>query len=150
MKDRIHSDIKVAMKARNRVRLTTLRMILADLQHKEKEDHSPVDNKTAVQILQSMTRKRKEAIEQFRKGKREDLVEKELAEIKIIAEYLPQQMSEEEIKKNVLHVIDEHGATSLRETGKIMGAIMKELAGKADGTLINRIVKQELQKLESK
>ncbi len=149
MKDRIHSDIKVAMKARDSVRLTTLRMILADLQRKEKEDRSPVDNKTAVQILQSMTRKRKEAIEQFRKGKREDLVEKELAEMEIIAEYLPQQMSEEEIQKNVIAVIDELGATSLRETGKIMGAIMKKLAGKADGTLINRIVKQELQKLES-
>jgi hypothetical protein len=148
VKDRISEDIKKALKAKDTLRLSTLRMILAELQNREKEKRIPVDSDTFNQILQSMTRKRKEAIDLFHKGKREDLAEKELKEIDIIAEYLPKQFSEQEIKEHVIEAISELGARGAKETGKVMGVLMKKLSGKADGGSISRIVKEELQKLD--
>ncbi len=149
MRERISSDIKTAMKEKNAFRLSTLRMILAELQRKEKEKGTLVDNQTANQILQSMTRKGKEAVEQFRKGGRDDLAEKELLEIKIIAEYLPKQLSDDKIKEHVLSAISELGVKGPGEIGRIMGVLMKKLSGQADGSSLSRIVKEELQKLES-
>ena len=149
MKDRISKDIKEAMKSKDTLRLSTLRMVMADLQRKEKEKGILVDNETANQILQSMIRKRREAIEQFRKGGREDLAEKEQQEIKIIEQYLPAQLSEEEIREHSLTAISELGVRGPREMGRVMGVLIKKLSGRADGSLISRIVKEELQKIQS-
>ena len=149
MKDRISQDIKQAMKAKDVLRLSTLRMILADLQRKEKEKGEPVDEPAAVQILQSMVRKRKEAIEQFRKGGREDLADKEQQEIKIVEQYLPEQLSEDKIRRQAEAVISELGVRGPREMGKVMGVLVKKIAGRADGGTVSRIVKDALQKLES-
>ena len=95
MKDRISQDLKTAMKSRDTDRLSTLRMILSEVQYKEKEKGIAVDDQAVVQILQSMVRKRREAAEQFEKGGRRDLSEKELAEITVIESYLPEQLAEE-------------------------------------------------------
>jgi hypothetical protein len=149
MKDRISQDIKEAMKNKNAVKLSTLRMIMAELQRKEKEKGIPVNNETAHQILQSMIRRTKEAIEQFRKGGREDLAEKEQQEVKIIEQYLPEQLSEDEIIEHVHTAISELGVRGPKEMGRVMGVLVKKLSGRADGSSISRIVKEELQKLQS-
>ena len=149
MKDTISQDIKHALKNRETEKLSTLRMILAELQRKEKEKGVAVDEDAAKQILQSMVRKRKEAIEQFIKGARQDLADKEQREIEFIKHYLPEQLSENQVREHVLATISELGVRSPKEMGKIMGALMKKLSGQSDGGLVSRIVKEELQKLES-
>lgn len=149
MKDKISGDIKEAMKSRDTSWLSTLRMIMAEIQRKEKEKGIAVDDDAVVQILQSMARKHKDAIEQFRKGGRDDLADKEQAELVIVQAYLPEQISEDEIRAEAQNTIAEVGATGPKEMGKVMGVLVKKLAGKADGGTISRMVKEELQKLQA-
>ena len=148
MKEQISLDIKAAMKSKDAERLSTLRMILADIQRKEKEKGLAVTDETVVQILQSMVRKRKEAIEQFRKGGRDELAEKEQREIAVIEGYLPEQLSEDDISDAAREAITALGVSGPREMGKVMGVLVKKLGGRADGGTISRIVKAELQKLD--
>jgi len=149
MKDRLSQDIKKAMKEKAVLRLSTLRMALADFQKKEKEKGEPVTDEAAIQIFQSMVRKRKDSVEQYRKAGREELAQKEEQEIAIIKEYLPEPVSEEKIREHTVKTISELGVNGPKEMGKVMGSLAKQLAGKADGGTISRIVKEELQKLES-
>ncbi len=147
MKERISQDIKKALKAKEVLRLSTLRMALADFQKKEKEKGVPVKGEEAIQIIQSMIRKRKDSVEQYRKAQREELAQKEEQEITILTEYLPEQISEEQIRELVIKTISELGVTGPKEMGRVMGSLVKQLSGKTDGGTISRIVKEELQKL---
>ncbi len=149
MKERITQDIKVAMKARDAVRLSTLRMMLSEVQYKEKEKGLAVNDQVVVQIMQSMVRKRREAAEQFEKGCRPDLVEKELAEITIIESYLPEQLTEDALCELVCEAIAESGAQGMQQMGAVMKCCMPKVAGRSDGSTVSAIVKQELQKLSS-
>lgn len=149
MKDRITQALKAAMKNKEPLKVSILRMVLAEIQRKEKEKGIAVDNDTVIKILYSMIKKGQEAAEQFQKGGRQDLAEKENQEVAIIESFLPKQFTEEEIKQEALSVIAELGARSVRELGKIMSILTKKLAGKAQGAVISRIVKEELQKRES-
>ena len=149
MKERVSQDIKKAMKAKGVLRLSTLRMALADFQKKEKEKGEPVKDEEAIQIIQSMIRKRKDSVEQYRKAGREELAQKEEQEITILNEYLPEQMSEEQVRELAIKTISELGVTGPKEMGRVMGSLVKQLSGKADGGTISRIVKEELQKLAS-
>jgi hypothetical protein len=145
-KDRISQDIKAAMKIKDAPRLSSLRMIMAELQVKEKEKGLAVDDSTATQILHSMIRKRRDAIEQFRKGNREDLAQKEELEIAVIQAYLPAQLTDDEIRAHTRAAMAEMGAQGPQDMGKLMGVLMKKLSGSADGGSVSRIVKEELQK----
>jgi len=147
VKDKISHDIKEAMKSKDSVRLSALRMILAELVNKEKEKGIPVTPEQAVQVLQSMIRKRKDAIEQFRAAGRNDLAEKEAAEIGVIEAYLPAQLSEEAVRAHVVEAIAQLNATSPKDMGKVMGMLTKKLAGSVSGSVLSSIVKEELQKL---
>jgi uncharacterized protein len=149
VKDRISQDIKEAMKAKDEVRLSALRLMLTEFVRKEKEKGIPPTTEQCVQILQTMVRKCKDAAEQFTGGNRPELAAKELAEVAIIESYLPAQLSEEKILQEALAAIAETGAKSQKEMGKVMGLLTKKLAGQADGSVISRIVKEELQKLGS-
>jgi len=149
VKERITRDIKVAMKARDAVRLSTLRMLLSEVQYKEKEKGLAVDDQAVVQIMQSMVRKRREAAELFEKGDRADLVEKELAEITIIESYLPEQLTEDALRALVLEAIAVSGARGMQQMGAVMKCCMPKVAGRSDGSTVSAIVKQELQKLSS-
>ena len=149
MKERISQDIKKAMKAKEVLRLSTLRMALADFQKKEKEKGEPVKDEEAILIIQSMIRKRKDSVEQYRKAGREELAQKEEQEITILNEYLPEQMSEEQVRELAIKTISELGVTGPKEMGKVMGSLVKQLSGKTDGGTISRIVKEELQNLAS-
>jgi uncharacterized protein YqeY len=149
VKDRISQDIKIAMKARDKARLSTLRMILSEVQYKEKEKGIAVDDQAVVKIMQSMVRKRREAAEQFEKGGRPDLVAKELAEIVIIESYLPEQLTEDALRALVLEAVAESGAEGIQQMGAVMKCCIPKVAGRSDGSTVSTIVKQELQKLSS-
>ena len=149
MKERISQDIKKSMKEKAVLRLSTLRMALAEFQKKEKEKGEPVSDEAGIQIFQTMVRKRKDSVEQYRKAGREELAQKEEQEILILKEYLPEPLTEEQVRDLAIKTISELGIKGPKEMGKVMGSLTKQLSGKADGGTISRIVKEELQKLES-
>ena len=149
MKERISQDIKKAMKEKAVLRLSTLRMALAEFQKKEKEKGEPVSDEAGIQIFQTMVRKRKDSVEQYRKAGREELAQKEEQEILILKEYLPEPLTEEQVRDLAIKTISELGVKGPKEMGKVMGSLTKQLSGKSDGGTISRIVKEELQKLES-
>lgn len=149
MKDRIGNDLKAAMKARDTARISTLRMILSEMQYKEKEKGCAVDGQAAVQILQSMVRKRREAAEQFEKGSRPELAAKELAEIVIIESYLPEQLDEDALRALVREAIAETGAQGMQQMGAVMKCCMAKVAGRSEGSAVSAVVRQALQELQS-
>jgi Uncharacterized conserved protein len=143
---RIREDLKAAMKSGNKLRLETLRMLRAQIIEFEKKglDRS-MNEDDEMSILISASKKRKEAIEQFRNAGRMELVEQETKELEIISEYFPKQLSREEAEGIVADLVQRLGATSVKEMGKIMPLAMKELKGKIDSKVISEIVKQKLE-----
>jgi hypothetical protein len=146
MKDRLRSELHQALKNKDSLRAGTIRMMIAALTNKEKERGKPVDEQEAYKVFYSMLRKSEDAINQYQKAKREDLAKKESAEMEIIKEFLPQQLSEEEIRQEAQIVIAEVGAEDMKSMGKVMGILTKKLAGRAQGGVISKIVKEELSK----
>lgn len=144
MKEQLRKELQQAIKSKDTLRAETLRMMIADLTVKEKEHGTSVTEEEAFKVLFSMLRKREDAAQQFRKGNREDLAQKEEAEMQIINEFLPKQLTEEEIRQEARAAIAEVGATDIKSMGKVMGMLSKKLAGKAQGAVISRIVKEEL------
>ena len=147
LKDKISEDLKAAMKSGDKTRLETLRSMRAALMEKEIERRGsgkPVSPEDEIGVLTSAAKKRKESIELFQKGGRQDLVEQESKELAIIQEYLPKQMSEEDVRKIIQDVIVQTGASTAADFGKVMPGVMKILKGKADGKLIQDLVKQSL------
>ena len=142
----ISNDIKEAMKAKDRIRLEALRgvkkeMIEAKTSKGAAEELTDAD---VMKIIQKMVKQRKDSAELFKSQNREDLAEKELAEVEAINVYLPAQLSQEELQPIVKAIIEKVGAASMKEMGKVMGVASKELAGKADGKDISAVVKQLL------
>ncbi|MEQ9309762.1 MAG: GatB/YqeY domain-containing protein [Balneolaceae bacterium] len=148
IKDQIFTDLKVAMKAKDQDRLRVLRSLKAKMMEKEiaerKGGEANLSDEQALQVLTKAAKQRKESITQFTDGGREDLVANEEMELKIIEAYLPELMSEEEVRKIVQQKIAALGATGPQDMGKVMGPIMGQLKGKADGSLVSQLVKEEL------
>ncbi len=145
LKDKINADLKEAMKSGDKVRLQTVRSIRALILEFEKSGaNRELTEEDEIKLLTSAAKKRKDAIEQYRNAGREDLALKEEAELKIIETYLPAQMSEEEVEAKVKEIAGKIGAESKKDFGKLMGAAMKELKGKADGNLIRQIAEKIL------
>jgi uncharacterized protein YqeY len=143
---RINEDLKAAMKAGNKLRLETLRMLRAQIIEFEKKGlDRPMNEDDEMSILMSATKKRKEAIEHFKNAGRTELVEQETKEMEIIAEYLPKQLSREEAERIIEEVIRQSDAGSMKDMGKVMPIAMKELKGKIDSKVISEIVKQKLE-----
>jgi uncharacterized protein len=143
---RINEDLKTAMKAGNKLRLETLRMLRAQIIEFEKKGLDRAMNEDdEMSILISATKKRKEAIEHFQNAGRMELVEQETKELEIISEYMPKQLSREEAENIVTTIIQQSGAISMKEMGKVMPVAMKELKGKIDSKVISEIVKQKLE-----
>lgn len=146
--DKILDDLKSAMKAKDAERLNVLRSLKAKLLEKEiserKDGEATLSDEQVVEVLMKAAKQRKESIDQFEDGGRDDLAEKEKYELKIIEEYLPEMMSEDEIRKVVQEQIEKMGAESMADMGKVMGALMGQLKGKAEGATISKIVKEEL------
>jgi uncharacterized protein YqeY len=149
LKERISQDLKAAMKAKDELRVSTLRMMRAEIQKKEKEKAGVrLTDDIVVQLLHSMVKQHHDSIEQFQRGGRNDLAEKEQSEIRIIESYMPERMSADEIRQVVGEVIEETGATTAKDIGKVMGAVMRRLreTGKlVEGAEVKEIVVQSLQ-----
>jgi uncharacterized protein len=146
LRDKINTDLTAAMKAREAERLSVLRMMKTAVKNKEIELIKELEDAQVLPVLISLIKQRKDSIEQFTKGGRLELAEKEAAEIKIIEEYLPAAVSDEEIVNTVDFVIAELGVTSIKDMGRVMKACMVKFAGRpADGQKISELVKSKLQ-----
>ncbi|MEQ8524259.1 GatB/YqeY domain-containing protein [Gracilimonas sp.] len=148
IQEQIISDIKEAMKAREQDKLRVLRSLKAKLMEKEiserKDGEAKLTDEQAVEVLMKAAKQRKESIEQFEEGGREDLAENEKEELDIIETYLPEMMDEDEVRKVVKEKIEAIGASGMQDMGKVMGPLMGQLKGKADGSMVSQIVKEEL------
>ena len=132
------------MKDGDKFRTTVLRMILAEIQKIEIEEKSDLNELQITSILEKMIKQRNDAIVQFEQAERQELVDKEKQEIDIIKEFLPEQLSEEEVSKLVSDVISEVGAKDMKDMGKVMGSIKPLIAGKADAAVVSQLVKKAL------
>ncbi len=144
LEERLVEEMKQAMKSNDKLRLSTIRMIRSSLKNKEIELRKKLEDEDIVKVIQVMVRKGEESVEQFQAGGRMDLVEKETKEIEILKSFLPQPLSQEEILKIVDETIRETQASSLKDIGKVMKSVMPKMGGKADGKLINQLVKERL------
>ncbi|WP_457569240.1 GatB/YqeY domain-containing protein [Desulfurobacterium sp.] len=144
LKERLIKDMKEAMKAKDKVKLSTIRMINSLIKNAEIDKRGELTDEEIVSLLQKYAKQRRESIELYEKGGRQDLVEKEKAELAIVESYLPEQMGEDEIRKIVEEAIAETGASSPKDLGKIMKIVMPKVKGKADGSVVNRIARELL------
>ena len=145
LKEQIISDMTASMKAQDAKRTSTLRMVKAAMMNREIEKGGQLEDEEMSKLLRSMVKQRRDSIEQYEKGARQDLADKEKAEIDIIEAYLPQAASREEIESAVAAAISEVGANSMKDMGKVMKATQATLSGKnADGKTVSEIVKAKL------
>ena len=144
LEEKLVEEMKQAMKANDKIRLSTIRMIRSSAKNKEFELRRKLEDEDIIKVIQGMVRKGEESIEQFQAGGRNDLVEKEKAEIEILKSFLPQPLTQEEIIKIIDETIQETQSSSLKDLGKVMKAVMLRLGGKADGKVINQLVKERL------
>jgi uncharacterized protein len=143
--DRINEDLKAAMKGRDSDRLSTLRMVKTALKNREIDKMEALTDEEAIKVLQSLVKQRRDSIEQYQKAGRIELAEKETAEIKVIEEYLPAALDDAAIARVVEETIVETGASSMKDMGAVMKAVMAKLAGQTvDGKAVNQIVKSKL------
>jgi uncharacterized protein YqeY len=143
---RIQDDLKTAVRAQDKPRISTLRMVLNALKNAELEEREELTDEKELAVIASYARRIKESIEEFRKAAREDLIAKENGELAIVLSYLPEQMSDDEVRREAARVIADIGAATPRDMGRVMGEMMKRFKGKVDGGAVNRIVSELLGK----
>ena len=145
IQDKIQGQIAAAMRSKDQLRLDVLRMMKSAVKLKEVEKMKALEENEVIAVLNTLVKQRKDSIEQFRKGRREELAQKEEAEIKVIEEYLPAAASEEDIRRAVAEAVQETGAASMKDMGKVMKAALARLTGKsADGARVSQLVKETL------
>ncbi len=146
LKEQLTEDMKTAMKAKaeGKQRLAVIRMVRSAIRQAEIDGKTELDDAGVVSIISKEVKSRRDSIEEFRKGGREDLVEQNEAEIAVLMPYLPKQLSEDEIRELVKAAVAQTGASSPKDMGKVMGALMPKVKGRADGKLVNTIVREAL------
>lgn len=144
MLDKIQNDLKKAQLARDEVTVSTLRLLLSEVKNAEIAKGQDLAEQDIINVVQREIKKRKEAAEGFRKGGREEQAQKEEAEAKVLEQYLPAQLSDEELTKIVEENITEVGASSLQDMGRVIGLVMSQVAPKADGSRVSALVKERL------
>jgi uncharacterized protein len=144
LKDRITEDMKTAMRAGEKERLGTVRLALAAIKQREVDERISLDDTQVLAVLEKMIKQRREAITQFQSGGRADLVAKESAEISVLQQYLPAQMSEAEIDTLIQEAIQSTGAVSIKDMGKVMAAVKPKAQGRADMGALSARIKQKL------
>ena len=140
----LQEELIAAMKAKDKATLTGLRNIIGKLKAQRIDKGEDLTNQECIQILQSAVKQLKDSIEQYEKGGRDDLAKVEAFELKLIVKYLPEQLSEEEIRSLVQKTIKSTGAKSMQDMGRVMGSVMKNLAGAVDGKVVQKIVQEKL------
>lgn len=146
LQEQIDENLTNAMKEKDELKVSTLRMLKSALQNKEIEKKTALNDDEIVQAIQSQIKSRQDSIVLYQQGNRTELAEKEQKEIAILKEYLPEQLSEEEIRHKVKEAIQKTGAQEMKDMGQVMAVLMEELKGKADSSAISAIAKEELQK----
>ncbi len=146
IKEQLSEDIKAAMRARDSERLSTLRLVSAAIKQKEVDERVSLDDAAVLAVLEKMIKQRKDSIAQFQAGGRQDLVDKEQAELAVLVAYMPEQMSESEVAAAVVAGIAAVGASGPQDMGKVMSALKPGLAGKADMGLVSKLLKEKLSK----
>jgi len=144
LKDRITEDMKAAMRAKDAPRLLTIRGLLAAMKQREVDERIELDDAAVIAIVDKLVKQRKDSIQQFAAGARQDLVDKESAELKVLEGYLPARLSAEEIAAEVAAIVAETGATSAADMGKVMAAAKARFAGRAEMGLVSAAVKTAL------
>lgn len=145
LQEKIQNDIAEAMRGKDSLRLSVLRMMKSAVKNKEIEKMKPLDEPEVLVVFNTLVKQRKDSIDQFRKGGREELAQKEEAEIKIIEAYLPAAASDDDVLKAVREAMQESGATTMKDMGKVMAATKAKLAGKTiDGAKVSQMVKEQL------
>ena len=144
LKKSITDDMKSAMKAKDRQALKAVRMILEAIKQKEIDERIELNDAQVMTVIQKMVKQRKDSISQFSDAGRSDLVEIEEAELEIINNYMPEQLSEEEVASFVDKAINDSGANSMKDMGKLMGMLKSQLQGKADMSLVSQLIKSRL------
>ena len=145
LKEQLNSDYKESLKAREKLKVSTIRLMLSEIKYAEIAKRDELSEEELLGVISREARKRKESIEEFAKGGRQDLVDKEKYELSVIEAYLPQQLSEQEVRRMIEGAITEVGASSPGDLGKVMSTLMPRLKGKADGKQVNQIVREMLQ-----
>ena len=140
----LQEELKAAMKAKDKATLTGLRNIIGKLKAQRIDKGENLTDQECIQILQSSVKQLKDSIEQYEKGGRDDLAKVEAFELKLIEKYLPEKLSEEEIRISVQKTIKSTGAKSMQDMGRVMGSVMKNLAGAVDGKVVQKIVQEKL------
>lgn len=142
--NRLSEDMKQAMKNKDKFKLSVIRMVLSSIKYAEIEKKSSLTDDQIIDVLTRELKQRRDSLQEFEKANRTDLIEQVKAEIEILKDYLPEQLSEEELKKVIEDTIQEIGAKSKSDMGKVMSAIMPKVKGRADGKLINKLVQELL------
>jgi uncharacterized protein YqeY len=142
--EQINNDLKTAMKAHDKLSLSVIRMIKSDLLNEQGRTGNELTEADFAAVINRAYKQRKDSINEFQKAGRDDLVAETEAELKVVANYMPEQLSDEELQKIINDVIAETGATSKADFGKVMGKLMPKVKGKADGSKVNEIVKNTL------
>jgi uncharacterized protein YqeY len=146
-KQKLQEELKQSMLARNELKTSVLRMLISAINYYEIQKGGAgyeATQEDIMTVIQNQAKQRRDSIEQFKTAGRQELVDKETKELEILSVYLPQQLSEEEITALVKEAITQTGATSMQDMGKLMGALMPKVKGKADGNLVNKIVRENL------
>ncbi len=138
---KLNEDMVAAAKAKDKIRLSALRMLKTALHNKEIDLMRPLNETETMQVLSGLVKQRKDSIEQFAKGGRQDLVEKEEAELKVLQGFMPSQLSDEEVEGIIRKAIADVGATSVKDMGKVMKVLMPQITGRADGKAAGEKVK---------
>ena len=144
MLNKLQEELKIALKAGERAKMIGLRNIIGKIKAAQIDKGESLTDEESLKILKTAAKQLKESIDQYQKGGRDDLAEKEAFELSLFEKYLPEQLSEEQIREIVKNIVKNTGAGSMQDMGKVMGATMKELAGSADGKIVQKIVKEEL------
>ena len=142
--DQLQDDMKTAMRDGDAERRDTLRMVIAAAQNAAKDKREPLTDEETTAVITREVKKRRESIEAYRNAGRDDLAAQEQLEVDILAPYLPEQMDEEQVRALVAEAVASTGATSQKDMGRVMGALMPKVKGRADGALVSSLVKQEL------
>ena len=145
LKETLQNEMKTALKAKDKIKLTTIRSIINAVKNFEINNKTELDDNGIEKIISTLLKQRKDSIEQFKAGGRQDLVEKEEKELEILRSFLPEQLSVDEVEKIIKDTISELGNVTKKDFGKVMKSVMVKVEGRADGKVVNQLVKKILQ-----
>lgn len=144
LKEQLAADMKDAMKAHDKDRLAVIRMVRGAVRQQEIDGKTELDDNGVIAVISKEVKMRRDSIDEFKKGNRQDLVDKTQAEIDVLMPYLPAQLSEDEVRELVKAAVEQTGAATAKDMGKVMGVLMPKVKGRADGKMVNTIVKSFL------